>query len=196
MKRVTGIGGIFFKAKDAPALQAWYKRHLGIDVQEWGGAAFTWTDGEGKPVAGTTAWSIVPEQSDQFAPSTATFMVNYRVEDLHALVKSYARKAATFSRRLRIPSTGSLPGSSIRKETRSSFGNRRPANDQGNRRGHPARARLPPGLVNSWGSRLPGAHAHPLIYKSRTDQASVACDLNPYPLLLKEKGDDCGAVCP
>ena len=41
MKRVTGIGGIFFKAKDAPALQAWYKRHLGIDVQEWGGTAFT-----------------------------------------------------------------------------------------------------------------------------------------------------------
>lgn len=40
MKRVTGIGGIFFKAKDAPALQAWYKTHLGIDVQAWGGAAF------------------------------------------------------------------------------------------------------------------------------------------------------------
>ena len=52
MKRVTGIGGIFFNAKDAPALQAWYKRHLGIDVQEWGGPAFTWTDGEGKPNAG------------------------------------------------------------------------------------------------------------------------------------------------
>ena len=56
MKRVTGIGGIFFKAKDAPSLQAWYKRHLGIDVQVWGGAAFDWTDAEGKPVAGTTAW--------------------------------------------------------------------------------------------------------------------------------------------
>ena len=41
MKRVTGIGGIFFKAQDAEALQAWYKRHLGIDVQEWGGAAFS-----------------------------------------------------------------------------------------------------------------------------------------------------------
>lgn len=87
MKRVSGIGGIFFKAKDAPALQAWYKRHLGIDVQEWGGTAFTWTDGEGKPVAGTTIWSIESEQGDQFAPSTATFMVNYRVENLHALVK-------------------------------------------------------------------------------------------------------------
>ena len=87
MKRVTGIGGIFFKAKDAKSLQAWYKRHLGIDVQSWGGAAFTWTDTEGKPVAGTTAWSIDPEKSDHFAPSTARFMVNYRVEDLHALVK-------------------------------------------------------------------------------------------------------------
>jgi predicted enzyme related to lactoylglutathione lyase len=88
MKRVTGIGGVFFKAKDAPALQAWYKQHLGIDVQAWGGAAFDWTDGEGKPVAGTTAWSIASAQSNQFAPSTAPFMVNYRVEDLHALVKA------------------------------------------------------------------------------------------------------------
>src|SRR5512144_198343 len=86
MKRVTGIGGIFFKAKDAPALQAWYKRHLGIDVQEWGGAAFTWTDGDGKPVAGTTAWLIDAAESDHYAPSTAAFMVNYRVEDLLGLV--------------------------------------------------------------------------------------------------------------
>ena len=87
MKRVTGVGGIFFKAKDAPSLQAWYKRHLGIDVQAWGGAAFTWTDAEGKPVAGTTVWSIGPQAGDHFAPSSAPFMVNYRVEDLHALVK-------------------------------------------------------------------------------------------------------------
>ena len=58
MKRVTGIGGIFFKAKDAPALQAWYQRHLDIDVQEWGGAAFSRADGDGKPVAGTTVWSV------------------------------------------------------------------------------------------------------------------------------------------
>src|SRR5262245_22029266 len=87
MKRVTGIGGIFFKAKEAPSLRAWYKRHLGIDVQAWGGAAFDWTDAEGKPVAGTTAWLIDPQESNHFAPSSAPFMVNYRVEDLHALVK-------------------------------------------------------------------------------------------------------------
>jgi predicted enzyme related to lactoylglutathione lyase len=86
MKRVTGIGGIFFTAKDAPALQAWYKQHLGIDVQPWGGAAFTWTDGEGQPFAGTTAWSIGAAAANPFAPGTATFMVNYRVDDLHALI--------------------------------------------------------------------------------------------------------------
>ncbi len=86
MKRVTGIGGIFFKAKDAATLQAWYKRHLGIDVKEWGGAAFSWTDAEGKPTGGSTIWSIGPTEGDLFAPSKATFMVNYRVDDLHALV--------------------------------------------------------------------------------------------------------------
>ncbi len=86
MKRVTGIGGIFFKAKDAPALQAWYKRHLGIDVQAWGGTAFTWTDAEGKPTGGTTVWSVFKQESKKFAPGTATFMVNYRVDDLDALV--------------------------------------------------------------------------------------------------------------
>jgi predicted enzyme related to lactoylglutathione lyase len=86
VKRVTGIGGIFFKAKDAPALQAWYKLHLGIDVQEWGGTAFTWTDSEGNPAGGSTVWSIGSAEEDDYAPSKAAFMVNYRVDDLHALI--------------------------------------------------------------------------------------------------------------
>lgn len=86
MKRVTGIGGIFFHAKDPVALRAWYQRHLGIDVQQWGGAAFTWTDEAGKPAAGTTIWSIGAADSGHFAPGTASFMVNYRVDDLAALL--------------------------------------------------------------------------------------------------------------
>lgn len=86
MKRVTGIGGIFFKARDASRLQVWYKRHLGIDVQSWGGAAFSWTDSTGQPVGGTTIWSIGPADGDQFAPSGASFMINYRVEDLEGLL--------------------------------------------------------------------------------------------------------------
>lgn len=88
MKRVTGIGGIFFNAKDPATLRAWYKRHLGIDVQEWGGAAFNWTDDAGKPVGGTTAWCINAADSGHFAPSTSAFMVNYRVHDLDALLKA------------------------------------------------------------------------------------------------------------
>ena len=88
MKRVTGIGGIFFHAKDPVALRAWYKRHLGIDVQDWGGAAFTWSDAAGKPIAGTTAWLIAAVDSQQFAPSKSSFMVNYRVEDLASLLQA------------------------------------------------------------------------------------------------------------
>jgi predicted enzyme related to lactoylglutathione lyase len=86
MKRVTGIGGIFFQAKDPVALRAWYQRHLGIDVQSWGGTAFTWTDAEGNPVPGTTVWSIGTAGGDHFAPSAAPFMINYRVDDLDALL--------------------------------------------------------------------------------------------------------------
>ena len=83
MKRVVGIGGIFFKAHDPEKLQAWYKAHLGIDVQDWGGTAFPWN----RP-NGSTAWSISPEASACFAPSKASFMVNYVVEDLHSVLEA------------------------------------------------------------------------------------------------------------
>ena len=86
MRRVTGIGGIFFQARDPAALRAWYQKHLGVGVQDWGGAAFTWTDAEGQPTGGTTIWSIGEAAGDHFAPSTAPFMVNYRVAGLRALV--------------------------------------------------------------------------------------------------------------
>ena len=69
MNRVTGICGIFFKARDPKAMRAWYKRHLGIDVQDWGGAAFHWTDAAGKPVGGTTAWSIYAADGDSSRPA-------------------------------------------------------------------------------------------------------------------------------
>jgi predicted enzyme related to lactoylglutathione lyase len=84
MKRVTGIGGVFFRAKDPAAMQAWYKTHLGIDVLEWGGAVFPWDDGSGGPGGGMTVWCI--GDGGNFAPSEAPFMVNYRVADLHALL--------------------------------------------------------------------------------------------------------------
>jgi predicted enzyme related to lactoylglutathione lyase len=88
MKRVTGIGGIFFHAKDPVALRAWYQRHLGIDVQVWGGAAFPWSEEAAKPDGGMTVWSIGAADSDHFAPGSASFMVNYRVDDLDALIQA------------------------------------------------------------------------------------------------------------
>lgn len=86
MKRVTGIGGIFFQAQDPAAMHAWYKTHLGIDVQSWGGTAFTWADSDGNAMKGTTVWSIGKAGGDHFAPSKAPFMINYRVDDLDALL--------------------------------------------------------------------------------------------------------------
>lgn len=85
MKRVTGVGGIFFKANDAAALRAWYQKHLGIDVQAWGGTAFRWDDGDGNPINGTTVWSISSGADEQVSDGH-TFMISYRVDDLHSLI--------------------------------------------------------------------------------------------------------------
>ena len=84
MSRVTGIGGIFIKAKSPEKLQNWYKKHLGIDVQVWGGTSFKWVDDKGEPYAGTTAWMI--GNGDSFTPSESSFMVNYRVDNLSELL--------------------------------------------------------------------------------------------------------------
>jgi catechol 2,3-dioxygenase-like lactoylglutathione lyase family enzyme len=83
MRRVTGIGGIFFKAKDPKALTQWYRVHLGLDVAPWGGVAFRWAD---DATTGTTAWNAFDADTAYFAPSDAPFMINYRVADLHALL--------------------------------------------------------------------------------------------------------------
>ncbi len=82
MKRVIGIGGIFIKSKDHVNLCEWYRKHLGIDIQDWGGAMFPWSNPDGM-----TVWSIMPGSSDYFAPSKAPFMINYIVEDLQALLE-------------------------------------------------------------------------------------------------------------
>lgn len=87
MKRVTGIGGIFFKARDPEALRAWYRQHLGLDIQDWGGMAFQWHDPEKPEPDAVTVWTIFPADSKYFDPSPAPFMINYRVTDLMALLE-------------------------------------------------------------------------------------------------------------
>jgi len=85
-RRVAGIGGIFFKARDPDALRAWYRAHLGLDVQEWGGATFQWDDSALPDRPGATVWSVFPASSKYFDPSPAPFMINCRVADLVRLL--------------------------------------------------------------------------------------------------------------
>ena len=85
MARVTGIGGIFFRARDPKALAAWYSEHLGIKLENWGGARMLWSD-EVPAGTGATAWSPFPQDTKYFGASGQTFMINYRVDDLDALL--------------------------------------------------------------------------------------------------------------
>ena len=83
--RVTGIGGVFFKSRDAAALAAWYAEHLGFPVESWGGAIFRNAD-EPRGDA-CTNWSPFAEDTSYFAPSPHAFMLNLRVDDLDALIE-------------------------------------------------------------------------------------------------------------
>ena len=86
MKRVLGIGGIFFKARDPAALRDWYRAHLGIEIEPWGGTVFRWKGDDNPSGEGTTVWSVFEDSSSYFAPSEAKFMINYRVADLDAVL--------------------------------------------------------------------------------------------------------------
>ena len=86
MKRVTGIGGIFFKAKDPEGLKKWYQHHLGVPSDSTGGVAFPWREDEHPEKIGITVWAPFPADTQYFHPSTAPFMINYRVTDLDGLL--------------------------------------------------------------------------------------------------------------
>jgi len=86
-KRVTGIGGIFFKAKDPEATMKWYKERLGIESGRWG-STFEWRQAEDPSKKGFTAWSIFDEDTDYTQPSNKDAMINYRVENLEELLQA------------------------------------------------------------------------------------------------------------
>lgn len=86
MTRVTGIGGVFFKSGNPKETLAWYRTHLGIESDEWGGTAFQWRDKAQPDEIGYTVWSAFPESSKHFGPGDQRFMFNFRVADLTALM--------------------------------------------------------------------------------------------------------------
>lgn len=87
MARVTGIGGVFFKSNgDNKALARWYEENLGIVPEEFGAAVFKWPDDRAED-EGATVWHVADKDSDWFAPSQSSFMINYRVDDLAEMVE-------------------------------------------------------------------------------------------------------------
>lgn len=97
MKKVTGIGGIFFKCKDPKAVNEWYKTHLGFDTSPYG-TSFEWQQvdsSSGKATKGLTQWNPFAESTKYFSPSTKDFMINYRVDNLEALVEELRKENVT-----------------------------------------------------------------------------------------------------
>ncbi|KGO91277.1 VOC family protein [Flavobacterium subsaxonicum] len=94
MKRVTGIGGIFFKCSDPAKVNEWYKTHLGLDTSPYG-AKFDWQDGGEAANKGYTLWSPFPANTTYFEPSEKDFMINFRVEDIVALVDELKKEGVT-----------------------------------------------------------------------------------------------------
>ena len=94
MKKVTGIGGIFFKCQDVEKTNAWYKKHLGLNTDQYG-STFAWRQADNPKKAGYTQWSPFKQSSDYFAPSDKAFMVNFRVADIEALVEQLKQEGVT-----------------------------------------------------------------------------------------------------
>lgn len=94
MKKVTGIGGVFFKCKDPEKMTAWYQKHLGLDTNPYG-ATFEWYKSPDSTKKAQTQWTPFAETTKYFEPSTKDFMINYRVENLEALVEELKKGGVT-----------------------------------------------------------------------------------------------------
>jgi predicted enzyme related to lactoylglutathione lyase len=96
MKRVTSIGGIFFKCKDPEKVREWYKTHLGLNTNQYG-TVFEWRQATDSSKKGFSQWSPFKENTKYFEPSTKDFMINYRVENLEALVEELKKEGVTIT---------------------------------------------------------------------------------------------------
>jgi len=94
MKKVTGIGGIFFKCKDPKKMTEWYAKHLGLDTNPYG-ATFEWYEDADSTKKAQTQWTPFAENTKYFEPSTKDFMINYRVENLVGLVEELKKEGVT-----------------------------------------------------------------------------------------------------
>ena len=94
MKKVTGVGGIFFKSKDPKKITEWYQKHLGLDANPYG-ATFEWYEGADSKTKAQTQWTPFAENSTYFGDSGQDYMINYRVENLESLVAELQKEGVT-----------------------------------------------------------------------------------------------------
>ena len=95
MARVTGIGGVFFKStSDHKRLAAWYRDNLGLTLEDWGGAILKWPEDRAED-RGLTVWHVAAKDTQWFEPSGSSFMINYRVDDLVALIEKLKQAGVT-----------------------------------------------------------------------------------------------------
>jgi predicted enzyme related to lactoylglutathione lyase len=94
MKKVTGIGGVFFKCKNPETIKEWYKQHLGLNTDQYG-TTFEWRKEDKPEEKGSTQWSPFSETTKYFEPSSKEFMINYRVENLEELVVELKKEGVT-----------------------------------------------------------------------------------------------------
>jgi predicted enzyme related to lactoylglutathione lyase len=106
MKRVTGIGGVFFKSRDPKRLGEWYRTHLGMNVEDWGGVAFRWASPDNATGRGTTIWNPFNDDTTYFAPSKASFMINYRVDDLDGLLAALRSEGCDVDEKVEVSEYG------------------------------------------------------------------------------------------
>jgi predicted enzyme related to lactoylglutathione lyase len=94
MKKVTGLGGVFFKSDDPKGMNDWYAKNLGLPTSTYG-TTFEWRQADDPTKEGSTSWCTFPQDSKYFDPSTKPFMINYRVEDLAALLEELKKENVT-----------------------------------------------------------------------------------------------------
>ncbi len=104
-KKATSIGGIFFKCKDPKKVRAWYKTHLGFNTNDYG-AVFEWRQGDDTTKKGFTQWSPFKEKTTYFEPSTKDFMINYRVDNLDALLEQLKKDNVTITDKIEVVDYG------------------------------------------------------------------------------------------
>ena len=95
MQKVTGVGGVFIRARDPQAMKDWYEKHLGIPFGSQLYVAFPWVNEKGPEKPGSTVFSFFPQDTDYFQPSGSSFMINFRVQDLDALLETLKQEGVS-----------------------------------------------------------------------------------------------------